>query len=144
MAECTAYTNIIVSNAGVTAANGTYIPYAVEPSYGNTIFTKDGGNSYPRITSTGSLPGNWIIATNIPFPGAPLYTTTEGSIGTNDCPIGLTWSVGAFGSGNIPTVTGTLAASENTFGLPADVVALITSRFGTVANFLRLRNLGYI
>ena len=35
-------------------------------------------------------------------------------------------------------------ASQNTFGLPADVVALITSRFGSVANFLRLRNQGYV
>lgn len=34
--------------------------------------------------------------------------------------------------------------SQNTFGLPADVVALITSRFGSVANFLRLRNQGQI
>jgi len=31
-----------------------------------------------------------------------------------------------------------------TFGLPADVVALIESRFGTVANYLRLRNQGQI
>ena len=35
-------------------------------------------------------------------------------------------------------------SSQPTFGLPADVVALITSRFGTVANFLRLRNQGQI
>lgn len=46
------------------------------------------------------------------------------------------------------TITGTpvltFASSQNTFGLPADVVALITSRFGSVANFLRLRNLGQI
>jgi hypothetical protein len=34
--------------------------------------------------------------------------------------------------------------TENTFGLPAETVALITSRFGTVANFLRLRNQGQI
>ena len=31
-----------------------------------------------------------------------------------------------------------------TFGLPADIVALIESRFGTVANYLRLRNQGQI
>lgn len=31
-----------------------------------------------------------------------------------------------------------------TFGLPADVVALIKSRFGSVANFLRLRNQGQV
>jgi hypothetical protein len=34
--------------------------------------------------------------------------------------------------------------TQNTFGLPADTVALITSRFGSVANFLRLRNQGQI
>lgn len=36
------------------------------------------------------------------------------------------------------------SSGEPTFGLPADVVALITSRFGTVANFLRLRNQGQV
>jgi hypothetical protein len=35
-------------------------------------------------------------------------------------------------------------STNPTFGLPADVVALIESRFGTVANFLRLRNLGQV
>jgi hypothetical protein len=34
--------------------------------------------------------------------------------------------------------------AEPTFGLPPDVVALITSRFGSVARFLRLRNQGQI
>lgn len=47
-----------------------------------------------------------------------------------------------------PPVTGppvlTFASSQNTFGLPADVVALIVSRFGSVANFLRLRNQGQV
>jgi hypothetical protein len=46
------------------------------------------------------------------------------------------------------TITGTpvltFASSQNTFGLPTESVALITSRFGSVANFLRLRNLGQI
>ena len=31
-----------------------------------------------------------------------------------------------------------------TFGLAANVVALIESRFGTVANYLRLRNQGQV
>ena len=35
-------------------------------------------------------------------------------------------------------------STEPTFGLPAETVALITSRFGTVARFLRLRNQGQI
>ena len=34
--------------------------------------------------------------------------------------------------------------SEPTFGLSADVVALIVSRHGSVRNFLRLRNQGQI
>jgi hypothetical protein len=34
--------------------------------------------------------------------------------------------------------------SAPTFGLPADVVALIVSRHGSVANFLRLRNQGQV
>ena len=48
------------------------------------------------------------------------------------------------GSEPLPTVTEVPVLSQPTFGLPADVVALITSRFGTVANFLRLRNQGQI
>jgi len=35
-------------------------------------------------------------------------------------------------------------SAESTFGLPADVVALLTKNFGSVANFLRLRNQGQI
>ena len=42
------------------------------------------------------------------------------------------------------TLTPAIGSGQNTFGLPADVVALITSRFGTVANYLRLRNQGQI
>ena len=34
--------------------------------------------------------------------------------------------------------------SQPTFGLPADAVALITAHFGSVANFLRLRNQGQV
>lgn len=37
-----------------------------------------------------------------------------------------------------------IAPEEPTFGLPAETVALIVSHFGSVANFLRLRNLGQI
>jgi hypothetical protein len=41
-------------------------------------------------------------------------------------------------------LTVTEIPDQNTFGLAADVVALITSRHGSVANFLRLRNQGQI
>jgi hypothetical protein len=43
--------------------------------------------------------------------------------------------------GEVPEEPG---SEGNTFGLPADVVALITSRHGSVSNFLRLRNQGQI
>jgi hypothetical protein len=58
----------------------------------------------------------------------------------------ITWNVLTLQGGQAPapTVTEVPVSSQNTFGLPADVVALITSRFGTVANFLRLRNQGQV
>jgi len=40
--------------------------------------------------------------------------------------------------------SGNGGGGNSTFGLPADVVALIESRFGTVANYLRLRNQGQV
>jgi hypothetical protein len=42
------------------------------------------------------------------------------------------------------TVTPTPTLTSNTFGLPAESVALIEANFGTVANFLRLRNQGQV
>jgi hypothetical protein len=142
MAVCTAYTAIVVSNAGVTEVNGTYIPYSTEVQDGDifTIWTKDGANSYPRITPFIPV---WAIQNSVPYPGAPLYWTDLNQIGPlPDCPANLQFFVLQLGSGSAPTVTGILAPP--TFGLPADVVALITSRFGSVANFLRLRNQGQI
>jgi hypothetical protein len=45
-----------------------------------------------------------------------------------------------FGGSEEPTEPST----EPTFGLPAESVALITKNFGSVANFLRLRNQGQV
>ncbi len=58
--------------------------------------------------------------------------------GQDVCPEFVTWTNGV----TVTSYSG--APSQNTFGLPADVVALITSRFGSVANFLRLRNQGQV
>jgi hypothetical protein len=44
-----------------------------------------------------------------------------------------------FGGGDEPE-----PSTEPTFGLPAETVALLTKNFGSVANFLRLRNLGQV
>jgi hypothetical protein len=35
-------------------------------------------------------------------------------------------------------------STESTFGLPAETVALLIKNFGSVANFLRLRNQGQV
>lgn len=43
----------------------------------------------------------------------------------------------------VPTPTPTPSTS-NTFGLPAESVALIEANFGTVENYLRLRNQGQV
>ena len=51
---------------------------------------------------------------------------------------------GAYGTTTFGNVNLIAAVPQATFGLPPDVVALITSRFGSVANFLRLRNQGYV
>jgi uncharacterized protein YcnI len=42
------------------------------------------------------------------------------------------------------TVTPAPTSTSNTFGLPAESVALIEANFGSVANFLRLRNQGQV
>jgi hypothetical protein len=59
-----------------------------------------------------------------------------GNLQYNGQDITLNGQVLTFGGGDAP--------DQPTFGLPADVVALITSRFGTVGNYLRLRNQGQI
>ena len=110
MAECTQYTSIIISGAGIVGVNGTYLPYSTgtrgDPPNAFTIFTKDGGDTYPRITVAGSDPGFWSILGNAPFPSAPVYTSLQGSFTANDCPVGVNWSVGPFGSSPAPTSTG--------------------------------------
>ena len=106
MAHCTQYSSFTVTGAGTSSANGTYIPAGVG-GRGNTIFTKDGTLSYPRITVDGSGQGQWAILGNAPFPGAPFYSAPSDSYGSNDCPAGLNWTETAFGVSPAPTVTGT-------------------------------------
>lgn len=103
--------------------------------------------SYYMFRPTSSPNAYWRVALG----GTVLYVTNAFLIADDLCPDQATWIVGSngiltgTGAGLAPTVVeGTGAPSQPTFGLPADVVALITSRFGTVANFLRLRNQGQV
>jgi hypothetical protein len=136
MAECN-INSLLVSGAGITAANGTYTKSVTEDVNGYSRWTNEGGFSVIH-----GDPGNdyWFILDV----STPKYRAVADS---TDCPIGFVWELMPFGSPTppAPTVTeGTPTPSQPTFGLAADVVALITSRFGTVANFLRLRNQGQV
>jgi hypothetical protein len=155
MAECTAYTAIEVSGAGETQLNGTYIPYSTTEPGGEifTSYTKDGLDSYPRIRAESVFSNNYIWVIRTLAEGSPQYhgrPTSDSFYQTTDplnCPNEVVvWLPAGEASEQVPTVTGITGGggAAPTFGLPAGSVALITSRFGSVANFLRLRNQGQV
>ena len=127
--------------------NGVYVkkdPIFAVP----IVYEKDaGGGTYYRIWGPLPFAGNTFLLQYYPFPVSGNNITFANSAPNSSavCPDLLTgWT-------NQDSTTGTVlitppAPSQNTFGfgLPADVVALITSRFGSVANFLRLRNQGQV
>jgi len=167
--ECTEFVGMEVSGAGSSEANGIYIPFSTVSveSQIHTLYTKDGLDSYPRIQPKNYFANlwRWLISTG---PTTHLYfggwnennSTFSASIeegGQNvNCPSSAFWFTGfsslgdtAVGLEPLPTVTGLLVLPEpepssNTFGLPAETVALLTKNFGSVANFLRLRNQGQV
>ena len=152
MAECTAYSSIVVSDAGDVDARGTYLPVpATIGEYSYTKWVKEGGG-YEIILSAGGPFYFWLI--RIP-PGGPNsftryrdYETTPSVTDINEmiCPTQGQWFVAA-GESPGPTITGVAGGggpSEPTFGLPAGVVAQMVAAHGSVANFLRLRNQGQI
>jgi hypothetical protein len=154
MALCTLYSKLVVSGAGTAAANGEYFPFSVVNFNGitKTEWRKSEAQLFPNISWAGTLSTGfrWEMKTDTPLPRA-WYSDGPYNILTFDdlgCPrLGQWFTEEGFGGGTdpAPTVTGISATpSQNTFGLAADVVALITSRFGSVANFLRLRNQGQI
>jgi hypothetical protein len=101
MAACST-TSIVVSGAGLTSVNGTYVSAGTETVNGVlfTRFTKDGNmNSQPYIGVSNNYnpPGiaaAWVIVDNIPFFGIQIiyetYITATSSL--PDCPIGLIFS----------------------------------------------------
>jgi hypothetical protein len=129
---------VIVSGSSYDTINGTYIEDGIVN--GKNKYSKD-SDSYifwyddDEITS-------WTIQNN----GPPEFI---GSVYDASEDVEFPWEVefwADFYNFGVPTLTpiDTSAPSQNTFGLPAESVALITSRFGSVANFLRLRNQGQI
>jgi len=149
MALCTQYSAIVVTNAGTSSINGIYYPTDVTTVLGNsfTKFVKQGNISFPSI-EIGQDGGfyYWVLRGVVPFTGAILYrdyasvpSVTDPNLVT--CPTQGQWYA-AFGETPLPTITG--ISSQNTHGLSQGVVTLLTSRFGSVDNFLRLRNQGQI
>jgi hypothetical protein len=155
MSLCTQYSKLIVSGATNSPnANGEYFPFSVVNFNGitTTEWRKSEAQLFPKISWAGTLSTGfrWELQNNVPFQRA-WYSDGPYNILTFDdlgCPrLGQWFTEEGFGGGTdpAPTVTGISATpSQNTFGLAADVVALITSRFGSVANFLRLRNQGQV
>jgi hypothetical protein len=124
--------NVLVSSAG-SLSQGTYIVNG--EINGKPYYDQSGGGRF-IIYWDNSL-SRWVIAEL----GDEYYESYE-DVATPD--LVVTWGiVPGLADGPAPTVT-SLTPAQNTFGLPADVVALLTSRFGSVANFLRLRNQGQI
>jgi hypothetical protein len=131
--------NVLVSDAGNELVNGTYTYRGINA--GKPYYNLEGLPDNPNqgaitwtgfwyITTPAGNPGYfsmenveypWQVVTWVATPASATPTVTEIALTVNETP-----------------------ENGNTFGLPADVVALITSRFGTVANFLRLRNQGQI
>lgn len=159
MAECTAYTSIVVSGAGATSLNGTYIPFSTTTIGGVTFtsYTKDGEDSLPILQAESAF-GNfyvWAIRGGFGFEdsqgklyyGRPTSITYYRTTSPLNCPNEVAlWDAINITPEPLPTVTGVEGGggSEPTFGLPADVVSLMVAAHGSVANFLRLRNQGQI
>jgi hypothetical protein len=129
---------VIVTGAGSEQANGTFIESGV--LNGRPLYVLEGGSAENEDTIywTGV---QWFISNS----GDPFYKTLNED--TEFPWLATSWTnEDADGELPIPTVTLFVPEpeTENTFGLPTETVALITSRFGTVANFLRLRNQGQV
>ena len=142
--ECTSIAALQVTGSDYPDVNGIYYPLedTLNQTQRGDIWVKNNINDLIRIVNPGG--SSWSVAyrTGLGPTNAPLFYKD----GATNCPQLGQYTVGFFGGGYTePTVSEYVPApSLPTFGLPAESVALITSRFGSVANFLRLRNLGQV
>jgi hypothetical protein len=142
--EVTGFTN-------PTGANGIYDKYTGPGALAVEYRKVEEDGTYYRIYGPAPFAGNtfqWAYWTA--SGDSIILQIASTAVGQSAiCPDTLTWNLGS-------GITGTVEIAEylepqpngnsegNTFGLPAETVALITSRFGSVANFLRLRNQGQV
>jgi len=151
---------IIVSGAGNSDCNGTYIKTGTEVilSGGGSetaitaaVYEKETDNTFKLIAQGQGGVGNfrWVVFKFF----ARYFTQTITREDFPSCPtdLSLIWTpdgTPGFAEAPAPTFTSSEPEpepeTENTFGLPAETVALITKNFGTVENYLRLRNQGQV
>ncbi len=128
-----------------TGANGVYTKYTGAGALAVEYRKVEEDGTYYRIYGPAPFAGNRFLFNYFDVGGGSVIT----SIALTDseqsavCPDVLSWTLQSGITGTV-SITEYVPSSQNTFGLPADVVALITSRFGSVANFLRLRNQGQV
>lgn len=133
MAECSTI-NLIVSGAGITAANGTYTKYVAEDATGYSRWSNDNGFSIYH-----GDPGNdyWFILQG----STPKYRTVANS---TDCPVGLTWELMPFGSPTPPAPTVTAGSAPVVDPIAARNAKYSTATESGSARFRRLVSLGYV
>ena len=138
MAECQYDTIVVTSNGGSAGVGGTYTKNGTFNNY--SLF--ENANGWLIICNPGGPPGWAFWQAN--KAGIGYYSLSNLGPGQPDCPPEGE-SLGGTGiTGTITLAYGGAAPSEPTFGLPAGVVAQMVAAHGSVANFLRLRNLGQI
>jgi hypothetical protein len=126
--------NVLVSGLSDTQYNGLYVydgDINGRPSYRL--------NEYVSILFDNTAPA-WLLEDMSPGKGGDgLYAASD---------VAYPWLVTNWGDNGVdPTgvvMTEVPVSSQPTYGLPAGVVDLLTARFGSVANFLRLKNQGQI
>jgi hypothetical protein len=161
---------ILVSGSSTSYVNGVYNKSATAGLEGSPIYihttawVPPEGSSGPGmayltpsiVLEAGGPTRFWKIYFAAPAPWNPLLILQNGST-TNQVVPSETWPgewpgdtttdpvIAWDGQPNLTiTVQGGEGGGSYDFGLPSATVALITSRFGTVANFLRLRNQGQV
>ena len=150
MAACTQYSNIIVSGAGSSNIDGTYVPSGTTAGFTNFVIT---GGALGQIIQIDDQDKQWKIRRN-PFPGAGFtapYYVTQAFASLElipSCPSDptLVWIIfGANGSNPVPTVTGTpVAPAGPDCSNLQNRCAYAAGAESGLSRFRRLRSLGYV
>jgi hypothetical protein len=129
-----------------TGANGVYTKYTGAGALAVEYRKVEEDGTFYKIYGPAGFAGNTFQFSYWNADGTSIITdiALTGTGQSAVCPDVLSWTLRSGITGTLSITEYVPAPSQNTFGLPADVVALITSRFGSVANFLRLRNQGQV